>query len=136
MITGSYDLNTVEEAFDVALKIDLTFRRLVNVKAQCSKCEGYGHCDYHCLSESQRVRTVPSDDAEDLKVVEDVHVSSKTGSLIEDISVGFDTLIIDVIHMSSESTSDDVDEIVEPNTPSMLSKLFEFPYADVVLWSF
>jgi len=28
MITGSYDLYTVEEAFDVALKIDLTFKML------------------------------------------------------------------------------------------------------------
>jgi len=35
MITGSYDLDTVEEAFDVALKIDLTFKRLVNVKIRC-----------------------------------------------------------------------------------------------------
>jgi len=32
MITGSYDLDTVEEAFDIALKIDLTFKRLVNAK--------------------------------------------------------------------------------------------------------
>ena len=30
MISGSYDLDTVEEAFDVALKIDLTFKVLVN----------------------------------------------------------------------------------------------------------
>jgi len=30
MITVSYDLDTDEEAFDVALKIDLTFKRLVN----------------------------------------------------------------------------------------------------------
>jgi len=33
MITGSYDLDTIEEAFDVALKINLTFKILVNVKA-------------------------------------------------------------------------------------------------------
>jgi len=52
MITGSYDLNIVEEAFDVALKIDLTFTRLVNVKARCSKCEGYRHTDYQCPSKS------------------------------------------------------------------------------------
>jgi len=32
MITGSYDLNTVEEAFDVALRTDLTFKILVNTK--------------------------------------------------------------------------------------------------------
>jgi len=41
MITGSYDLDTIEKAFDVALKIDLTFKTLVNVKVRFSKCEGY-----------------------------------------------------------------------------------------------
>ena len=30
MITGPYDLDTVEEAFDVALRLDLTFKTLVN----------------------------------------------------------------------------------------------------------
>ena len=34
MITDSYDLNTVEEAFDVTLKIDLTFKMLVNDKTR------------------------------------------------------------------------------------------------------
>jgi len=42
MITGSYDLNTVEEAVNVALKIELTFKSLVNTKCQCSKCENMG----------------------------------------------------------------------------------------------
>jgi len=51
MITVSYDLDTVKEAFDVALKIDLTFKTLVNAKARCSKCEGYGHYDYQYPSE-------------------------------------------------------------------------------------
>ena len=46
MIIASYDLDTVEEAFDVASKLDLTFKTLVNAKAWCSKCEGYGHYDY------------------------------------------------------------------------------------------
>jgi len=55
MITGSYDLDTVEEAFDVALKIDLTFKRLVDAKAWCSRCEEYRHYDYHCSSKSQHV---------------------------------------------------------------------------------
>ena len=59
MITGSYDLDTVEETFDVALKINLTFKKLVNIKARCFKCEGYGHYDYQCPSESH-VRIVPS----------------------------------------------------------------------------
>ena len=45
-ITDPYDLDTIEEAFDIALKINLTFKTLVNAKARCSKCEGYGHYDY------------------------------------------------------------------------------------------
>jgi len=45
MITDFYDLDTVKETFDVALKIDLTFKMLVNTKVQCSKCEGYKHYD-------------------------------------------------------------------------------------------
>ena len=46
MITDSYDLDTVEEDFDVALKIDLTFKKFVNTKVRYSKCEGYEHYDY------------------------------------------------------------------------------------------
>ena len=46
MATCSYDLDTVEETFDVALKIDLNFKMLVNAKTRYSKCEGYGHYDY------------------------------------------------------------------------------------------
>jgi len=65
----------------------LTFKTLVNAKVQCSKCEGYVHYDYQCPSESQHVRTVPSDDIDDSKVVEDVHVPSKSASIIEDIRV-------------------------------------------------
>ena len=37
LITGFYDLDTVEEAFDVVLKLDLTFKTMVNAKAWCSK---------------------------------------------------------------------------------------------------
>ena len=33
MITGPYDLNTIEEAFDVALRLDLTFKILVNLRS-------------------------------------------------------------------------------------------------------
>jgi len=43
MITAAYNLDIVEEVFDVALKIDLTFKKLINVKAQRYKCEGYEH---------------------------------------------------------------------------------------------
>ena len=43
----------------------------------------------------QHVRTVPSDNVDDSKVVEDVHAPSKASSIIDDISVGFETPIID-----------------------------------------
>jgi len=126
MITSSYDLDTIEEAFDVTLRIDLAFKMLVNAKARCCKCEGYEHYDYQCPSESQHVTTMLTDDVDDSKIVEDVHVPSKTVSIIEDIAVGSDTPIIDV-HISSDSASDDVDEIIEPNTPTMTNKTFKFP---------
>jgi len=72
MITGPYDLDTVEEAFNVALRLDLTFKTLVNAKTRCSKCKGYKHYDYQCPSKSQHVRTVPTDEVDDTNVVEDV----------------------------------------------------------------
>jgi len=93
MITDSYNLNTVEEAFDVDLKVDLTLTRLVNAKAQYSKCEGCGHYDYQFPSKSRHVSIVPSDIVDDSKVVEHVHVPSKTTIIIEDV-VGSDTPII------------------------------------------
>jgi len=71
-----------------------------------------------------------TDDADDLKVVEDIHVPSKTASIIEGIAVGSDTLIIDKIHMSSYSGSDEIDEIVESNTPTVPSKPFESPCSE------
>jgi len=86
MITGPYkldiieetfDVNTVEEIFDVILKIALTFKMLINVKTRYFKCEGYGQYDYQCPSESQHVRIVSSDDVDDSKVIEDVYVPSK-----------------------------------------------------------
>ena len=97
MITNCYGVNSVEDAFDFALKINLTFKGIVCVKAweqcskceryehynywciyweQCSKCEGYGHYSYQCPSESRHVNILPSDD-DDLKVVEVVHVHSE-----------------------------------------------------------
>jgi len=42
-------------------------------------------------SESRHVRIVPSDAIDDWKVDEDVHVPFKAASIIEDISVDFDT---------------------------------------------
>jgi len=41
LITRSYDLDTIEEAFDVTLKLGSTFKTLVNSKARCFKCEGF-----------------------------------------------------------------------------------------------
>ena len=38
-----------------------------------------------------KVRTVLNEDVDDSKVVENVHVPSKTTSIIENISVGSDT---------------------------------------------
>jgi len=84
----------------------MTFKMLVNVKVRYSKCEGYEHYDYQYPSESRHVRIVPSDDVDDSKVVENVHISSKTGSIIKDISVGFDTPIIDEGHAPYEGTSE------------------------------
>jgi len=52
---------------------------------------GYGHYDYQCPSKSRHVSIVPSDDVDDSKVGENVHVHSKTTSIIEDVSVGSDT---------------------------------------------
>ena len=48
IITSSHDVDTLEEVFDFALTLDLTFKRLLIAKAwkQCSKCEGYGHYKY------------------------------------------------------------------------------------------
>ena len=135
MIIGSYDLDIVEETFNVALKINMTFKMLVNAKAQCSKYEGYEHYDYQCPSESQHIRTMSNDDV-DSKVVEDVYVPSKTASIIEDISVGSDTPIIDEVHTSSDSTSGDVDEIDEPNYPQCLVSHLSSLVLNIVLWLF
>ena len=90
MVTGSYDLDTVEETFDVTLKIDLTFTRL-SMPRPVVLSEGFEHYDYQCLSKSRHVSIVPSDDIDDSKVIEDVHVLSQTTCIIEDISVIFDT---------------------------------------------
>ena len=84
----------------------MIFKTLVNAKAGCSKCEGYGHYDYQCLSESQYVKIVSSDEVDISRVIEEVHVPFNTVSIIEDTVVGDDTLVIDEIHMSN-SVSDE-----------------------------
>ena len=133
LITGSYDLDIVEEAFDVVLNVDLTFKTIVNAKARCSKFKRYEHHDYQCSSESQHIRTVPIDDVDDPKVVENVQVLYKTISIIEYITVGFDTVIIDEARMSSDSASNDVNVKVEPNTTTIPSKPVESLVLDIVL---
>ena len=52
-----------------------------------------------------------SDEVDISKIIEEVHVPYKTVSIIEDTTVGADTLVIDEIHMS-DSASDDLNEIV------------------------
>ena len=54
-----------------------------------------------------------SDEVDVSKVIKEVHVPPKTVNI--DTIVGADTLIIDEILMS-DSTSNDVNEIVEPTT--------------------
>ena len=66
---------------------------------------------------SQHVSIVPSDDVDDSKVAEDVHVPCKTTSIIEDVSIGSDTPIIDKGHASYEGTSEVVNVIIESGTP-------------------
>jgi len=114
MFSGSYDWTPF------TLKIDLAVKMLVNAKARCSKCEGYGHYDCQCPSKSRHVSIVSSDDVDDSKVVVDVHNFSKT-SIIEDISVGFDTPILDVGHASYEGISEVVDVIVKSGTPLVVN---------------
>jgi len=90
---------------------------LINVKVRYSKCEGYEYYNYQCPSESQHVRTVPSNNVDNSNIVEDIHVSSKTASVIEDISLVLAYRLLIEVHMSSNSTIDDVNKIIEPNTP-------------------
>jgi len=59
---------------------------------------------------------MPSEDVDDSKVVEDVHVSFKTPSIMEDISVGFDIPIIDGDYASYEGDSEVVDVKIESGT--------------------
>ena len=100
----------------------MIFKTLVNTKARCSKCEGYENYDYQYPSKSQDVRTMPNNDVDESKVVEDIHVPPKTASIIKDKTVDFSTPIFDEIHVASDSTGDDVNEI-----PAVSGKSFEFP---------
>ena len=59
---------------------------------------------------------MPSEDVDDSKVVEDVHVPFKTPSIMKDISVGFDIPIIDGDYASYEGDSEVVDVKIESGT--------------------
>jgi len=104
MITCSHDVDTFEEAFGFALKVDLTFKGLFITKAwdQCFKCEGYEHYDYQCPLVSQHVRIVPSDNVDNSKV--DVSILPEITCIVEDILIDSCTPIVDEVYISSDST--------------------------------
>ena len=79
---------------------------------------------------------MPSDNVDDSKVVEDVNILSEIISIVENTLIDSDTSIIDKVHVFSNSTSDDVDEIVEFNMPTVPSKSFEFLMLIMGLQSF
>ena len=112
------------------MKVRLDFRNTSQCQGPSSKCKGYGHYEYQCFSECQHVRTMSSNDVDDSKVIENIHVTPKTVSIIEDIAVDFDKLIINETYMSSDSVSNDVNVKFEPNTTIVPSKLVEFPHAE------
>jgi len=57
-------------------------------------------------------------------------------SIVEDTLVNLSTSIIDEVYVSSDSTSNDVNEIVGSNIPVVPSKSFEFLVLIISLWSF
>jgi len=73
---------------------------------------------------------VSSDNVDDSKVVEDVNILHESNSIVEDTLVDFGTPIIDEVHVSSDSTSDDVNGIVESNISAEPIKSFEFSCID------
>jgi len=73
---------------------------------------------------------VTSDNIDESKVVEDVNILLEITSIVRDTLVDSSTPIIDEVHVSSDSTGDDGNEIVESNIPTVTSKSFEFPSVD------
>jgi len=108
---------------------------------QCSKCEEYRHYNYQCSSESRHVRIAPSDNIDDSKV-KDIDILPEITSIVEDALIDSSTLIIDEVHVSSDSNSDNVDVIVESDMHvdvivesdilAKSTKSFEFSCADYV----
>ena len=66
---------------------------------------------------------MPSDNVDDLKV-EDVHVNSEISSVIEDTSIDPCPSILNEIPMSSASTSDVVDALVDFSTLTLMRFIF------------
>ena len=73
---------------------------------------------------------MPSDNIDDSKVVEDVNLLPGITNINEGILVDFGKSIIDEVHMSYDSTSEDVNGIVESNILAVPSKLFKFTCVD------
>jgi len=103
MITDSYDLDTVEEAFDITLRIYLIFKRLVNAKARCPKYEGYRLYDYQCHSESRHIKIVSNDNVDDSRVVKDVNILPEITSIVENTLIDSSTPIINELLVFSDS---------------------------------
>ena len=76
---------------------------------------------------------MPSDNVYDLRVVEDVNILPEITSIVEDALVDSGTSIMNEINVSFDSTSNDVDEIVESNIPTEPSQSFEFSCADYMI---
>ena len=73
---------------------------------------------------------MPSDNVDNSKVVENANILPEITSIVEDTLVDSGESIIDEDDVSSDSTNDDVDVIVESNIPTEPSKSFEFSCAD------
>ena len=73
---------------------------------------------------------MPSDIIDDSKVVEKVNILHEITSIVEDALIDSTTPIIDEVYVFSDSTSDDVDEIVVSNILAEPSMLFKFPCTD------
>ena len=123
MITSSYHVDSVKEAFHLALELELAFKGIFIFKAkeQCFKCEAYRYYDYQCPSTSRHVKIVPSDDVVDSKVVENVYILSESTSVVKDTLLDSDTLIFYEVHAFSENTSDSEHELVESSVPVQIA---------------
>ena len=111
MLTSSYHVDSIEEAFHLALELELSFRGIFISKAKehCSKCQ--------CPWKSRHVDIMPSDNVDHSRVGENVCVPSEITSIFEKTLVNFSTPILDEVQVSSEGTIDVADVLVESSTP-------------------